>query len=359
MSQIKLAIIGQGRSGRDIHAANLMLLQDLYQIVAIVEPLQDRRERAAAEFGCATFADYRDLFGRTDIDLVVNATPSHLHVPITIDLLNHGFNVLVEKPMARHVAEIDAMVEAAEKAGRTLAVFQQSRYAPYFLKVREIIDSGDLGRIVQISIAFSSYARRWDWQCLQEYNGGNLLNTGPHPLDQALQLFGDDTEPHVTCFMDRANTFGDAEDYVKLLLHAPGHPVIDLEISSCSAYPCFTYQVQGTRGGLKGSMTHMDWKYFRENEAPGQQLVRTPLRKPDGTPAYCGEQLIWHEEAWDLSDEQKDLFRTIATAFYRRLHESLTRGLPLDIPPQQVRRQIAVIEECHRQNPLSRLAGQG
>ncbi|MDW7659590.1 MAG: Gfo/Idh/MocA family oxidoreductase, partial [Bacillota bacterium] len=184
------------------------------------------------------------------------------------------------------------------------------------------------------------------------------LNTGPHPLDQALQLFGDDVEPNVTCIMDRANTFGDAEDYVKLLLHAPGHPVIDLEISSCSAYPCFTYQVQGTRGGLKGSMTHMDWKYFREDEAPGQQLIRTPLKKPDGTPAYCGEQLTWHEEAWDLSDEQKDLFRTIATAFYRRLHESLTRGLPLDIPPQQVRRQIAVIEECHRQNPLSRLADQ-
>ncbi|MDW7658724.1 MAG: Gfo/Idh/MocA family oxidoreductase, partial [Bacillota bacterium] len=173
MSVIKLAILGQGRSGRDIHAANLMLLKDLFQVVAIVDPLPDRRERAAGEFGCETFADYRDLVGRTDIDLVVNATPSHLHVPITIDLLNHGFNVLVEKPMARHVAEVDAMVEAAKKAGRTLAVFQQSRYAPYFLKVREIIDSGDLGRIVQISIAFSGYARRWDWQCLQEYNGGN------------------------------------------------------------------------------------------------------------------------------------------------------------------------------------------
>ena len=356
MSIIKIAILGQGRSGRDIHAANLMLLKDLYQVVAVVDPLQDRRERAAAELGCETFADARELLTRKDIDLVVNATPSHLHVPMTLDLLDHGFNVLVEKPMARHVAEVDDMVAAAEKAGRTLAVFQQSRYAPYFQKVRDIIGSGDLGRVVQISIAFNGYARRWDWQCLQEYNGGSLLNTGPHPLDQALQLFGDDAEPHVTCFMDRANTFGDAEDYVKLLLHAPGHPVIDLEISSCCAYPSFTYQIQGTRGGLKGSMTHMDWKYFRAEEAPAQKLIRTPLEKPDGTPAYCGEQLTWHEQAWDLSVEQKDLFRTITTAFYRRLHESLVQGLPLDITPQQVRRQIAVIEECHRQNPLSRLA---
>ncbi len=358
MSRIKLAILGQGRSGRDIHAANLSLLKDLYEIVAVVDPLPDRRERAAAEIGCATYADYRELLGHKDIDLVVNATPSHLHVPVTLDLLSHGFNVLVEKPMARHVADVDAMIEAAQKAGRTLAIFQQSRFAPYFQKVQEIIGSGDLGRVVQISIAFNGYARRWDWQCIQDYNGGNLLNTGPHPLDQALVLFGDDVEPQVLCRMDRANTFGDAEDYVKLLLHAPGHPVIDLEISSCCAYPCFTYQVQGTRGGLKGSMTHIDWKYYRPEEAPPQQLIRTPLAKPDGTPAYCGETLTWHEKSWDVADENKDLFQTIATTFYRRLYQSLAEGAPLAITPQQVRRQIAVIEECHRQNPLSRLSGQ-
>jgi hypothetical protein len=49
---------------------------------------------------------------------------------------------------------------------------------------------------------------------------------------------------------------------------------------------------------------------------------------------------------------------TIATTFYRRLYQSLAEGAPLAITPQQVRRQIAVIEECHRQNPLSRLSGQ-
>lgn len=355
MSLIKLAILGQGRSGRDIHAANLMLLRDLYRIVAVVDPLPDRRKRAAEEFGCDTYDDYRELFHRTDLDLVVNATPSHLHAPITIDLLNHGFNVLVEKPMSRSVAEVDAMIEAAEKNNRILTVFQQSRYAPYFIKVREILDSGVLGRIIQISISFSGFSRRWDWQCLQSRNGGSLLNTGPHPLDQALQLFGEDAEPHVICFMDRANSYGDAEDYVKLLLHAQKHPVIDIEISSCNAYPCYTYLVQGTRGGLKGSMTHIDWKYFCEEEAPQQHLICTPLSHQDGTPAYCSEQLTWHEHAWDVPEEQKNLFETMAIAYYRRLYRTLTEGLPLDITPQQVRRQIAIIEECHRQNPLPRL----
>ena len=125
-----------------------------------------------------------------------------MHVPITLDCLNHGYHVLCEKPLARRAAEVDTLIAAAQENDKILAIFQQSRYAPAFRKLREVIDSGVLGRIVQISIAYNGFARRWDWQTLQEYNGGNLLNTGPHPVDQALQLFGTDIMPQVTCIMD-------------------------------------------------------------------------------------------------------------------------------------------------------------
>lgn len=66
-------------------------------------------------------------------------------------------------------------------------------------------------------------------------------------------------------------------------------PVIDVEISSCNAYPNYTYNVQGTRGGLQGSLTEMKWRYFKEEEAPEQHLIKTPLMKEDGSPAYCSE----------------------------------------------------------------------
>lgn len=355
MKQIKVAIIGQGRCGRDIHGAYLKT-DNRFKITAVVDLLADRRQRAEKEYGCKTFSDYRELFDRRDIDIVVNSTPSHLHYPITMDLLNHGFNVMCDKPMAGKASEVDDMMEAARKSGRLLAIFQQSRYAPYFQQVKKIIDSGILGRIVQISIAFNGFARRWDWQCIKEYNGGNLYNTGPHPLDQALQLLDAKEMPSVTCFMDRANTFGDAEDYVKLILKAAGRPVIDLEISSCCAYPCFTYNVQGTRGGLKGSMEHIDWKYFKPSEAPKQHLLRTPLMHEDGTPAYCSEKLKWYEESWDVPIEEKDLFSTISGKFYNMLYDVMTKGAPLEITPEQVRQQIAVIEEAHRQNPLSHIS---
>lgn len=355
MRKIRVAILGQGRSGHDIHGLALSKLQDKYIIAAVVDPMEDRRKRASQEYSCDVYDNYRSLFGRKDLDIVINATPSHLHVPITLDLLQNSFNVLCEKPAARKAEEVDLLISESKRTGKLLAFFQQSRFAPYFRQVKAVIDSGVLGRIVQISIAFNGFARRWDWQNSQAYNGGNLLNTGPHPLDQALQFFGTDMMPDVKCVMDRANCFGDAEDYVKLLLTGPGRPVIDLEISSCSAFPCFTYNVQGTKGGLKGSMEHIDWKYFKPEEAPEQKLVMTPLCKADGSPAYCSEELKWYEESWDVPSDQADLFSTISGRYYEMLYNCIVNGAPLEIKPEEVRLQIAVIEECHRQNPLSRI----
>ena len=60
-------------------------------------------------------------------------------------------------------------MEAAEKSGKLLAVYQQSRFAPYYRQVKKVVDSGVLGRIVQVSIAFNGFARRWDWQCIQDF----------------------------------------------------------------------------------------------------------------------------------------------------------------------------------------------
>jgi len=352
MEELKVAIIGQGRSGRDIHGASLAKMSDKYKIIAVVDELESRRKRAEQEYGCVTYDDYSALFQRDDLDLIVNAMPSQFHFPVTLDCLTHGFNVLCEKPLSRRVQEVDLLIKASEKYGKILAIFQQSRFSPAFIQLREVIKSGVLGRIVQVSIAYNGFSRRWDWQTFKERNGGNLLNTGPHPLDQALQLFGTDDMPNVTCVMDSANSFGDAEDYVKIILRKIGHPTIDLEISSCCAYPGFTYNVQGVLGGLRGSQSNLEWKFFRPDEAPEQHLIREPLQTAEGTPAYCSEQLRWYEESWDLPKERgQDLFDTMAGAYYTMLYKTIVIGEELVVTPQQVRQQIAVIEKCFQQNP--------
>ncbi|MCL1793454.1 MAG: Gfo/Idh/MocA family oxidoreductase [Oscillospiraceae bacterium] len=365
MKQIRVAILGQGRSGRDIHAATLRHMEDKYKIAAIVEPLEKRRDRAKKEYGCALYSDYTELFGKSsEIDLVVNAAPSHFHVPVTLDLLNHGFNVLCEKPLAKTAAEVDQMIDAAKKNNRLLAVFQQSRFLEAYKKIKQILDSGELGRIVQMSFRYNGFARRWDWQTLQEYNAGSLYNTGPHPVDQILWLLDYEGMPEVTCYMDRVNTFGDAEDYVKLLMKAPGKPVVDLEISSCDPYPKFTYSIQAQYGGLCGDTSHIDYKCYIKETAPAQKLTREPIEHSDGTPAYCNEKLEWAEKSWNINDSAENLGSSYvpgappadpAKNFYLMLYEHMENNAPLEVTPEQVRLQIAIMDECHRQNPMNRL----
>ncbi|RKN80534.1 Gfo/Idh/MocA family protein [Paenibacillus ginsengarvi] len=349
---LKVGIIGQGRSGRHIHGNQLLKMKEHYEITAIADSIEERQQIAKREYGCNAYHTWQEMIENEKLDLVVNAAPSHLHFEISMQVLDRGVNVLCEKPLAKTVEEVNQLIEKSKKSNKTLAVFQNARFQPAFIQIRKIIESGILGRIIQIDFTNNVFARRWDWQTLQNSNGGNLMNTGSHPLDQALQLFGADVMPEVTCIMDRANTFGDAEDYVKLILRGPGRPTIDLEISSCSAYPRHPFIVQGANGGLYGSSQHLEWKYFIPEEAPPRQLIREPLFDQNGNPAYCSETLNWYKGSWDIttcSDSMTSI--SMEKNLYSMLYQTLVNGVPFEITPQQVRQQMMVIEECRRQNP--------
>ena len=350
MKKLRVAIIGQGRSGRNIHGHFFRSEENTkYEVVAVVDRLEKRRVRAREEYGCDVYADHRELYGRTDIDLVINCTYSHLHYPVTMDLLTHGFNVVVEKPFSAHAEECDAMIRAAKENNVMLCIFQQSHFAPYYQRIHEIIESGVLGRLVQVSIHFSGFARRWDWQCSQRYYGGCLRNTGPHPMEQALDILDCDEMPTVVSRLDNANCFGDAEDYCKILLLMPGKPVIDVEISSCDAYSDYTYNIQGTRGSLRATLTHIEYQYFCENEAAKQKLILDSLENEQGEPVYCRETLNWHKVEENLDGTAFDVGTKL---YYDMIYDHLVNGAELVIKPEKIRQQIAVMEEVHRQNPM-------
>ena len=142
MKKLNIAIIGQGRSGRNIHGSYFKSETNKnFNVVAVVELDPERRERALKEYpGCTVYSDYRELFVRDDIDVVVNATFSELHYPIGLDLVKHGFNVVQEKPMARNRYECDNLINEAKRAGVMLAVFQQSLFAPIYTNAKNIIE---------------------------------------------------------------------------------------------------------------------------------------------------------------------------------------------------------------------------
>lgn len=341
--KIRVGIAGLGRSGWDIHARLLAELPDLYQVVAVLDADDGRREEAVERFDCLAYTEYGDLLADGAVELVVVALPSFLHADGSIQALAAGKHVVCEKPMATSLPDADRMVAAAEQSDRVLTIFQQRRYNPEFVKVREVINSGILGRIVQIRLTESKFGRRWDWQTLKKYGGGTLNNTGPHFLDQALQLFGP-AEPHILCHLDRTLTLGDADDHLKLVLRAEGAPTIDIEISSCDAYPEETWHVMGTLGGLRGSTRKLEWKWVDPATMPPRELDE----RPTPNRSYNRDELTWQEDSWELEGSAV----TAHLGFYRDLYETIRHGAPLVITPESVRRVIWLQEECHRLSPV-------
>jgi predicted dehydrogenase len=349
---LRVGIAGQGRSGYDIHARWLREAAEQYRIVAVADVLPERRAQAKKEFSCRTYRTYQELARDREVDVFVNATPSCLHPKATICALRAGRHVVCEKPAATSVADFDAMVAAARKRGRVLAPFQNSRFYPFLEKIEEVIASGVLGRILHVRIVASSFARRWDWQTRQKLWGGNLNNTGPHPLDHAVVLFGPQT-PQVFCrMMSEVGSFGDADDFCALTLHGPDSPVVEVEVSSYRAYAANDqYVVCGQYGGLAGGHWGLRWKWYDRAKAPKQKLMSGWSRDRE----YCREELPWQEETWAPPRTEQTGFQLLSQRFYNNVHDVITRGAELVVTHDQVRRQIAVLEECHRQNPLPNL----
>ncbi len=358
---IRVGIAGQGRSGYNIHARCLRNKTDKYKIVAVADQLAERRRDAENEFGARAYDDYSDLLRAGEFDLFINALPSFLHVPATIQALKAGYNVVCEKPMAKTVAEFDKMAAAAAKFGRLLLPFQNSRLQPFFDKILEIVGSGILGEIIYVRSNWSHFCRRWDWQTFQKNMGGALFNTGPHAIDQALMLFPFDVKPKVFCRMECKNRMGgDANDFCALTIYGRNAPTMEINISQYQAYPETRYSISGTFGGLSGNEMELRWKYYDPQKAPKQKF----WKQWSVNRGYPQETLPWVEKSWQIKpDEAKQAvgytlrsFPSGPERFYDNIYNAMNGQEKLLITLPQVRRQIMILEEAHRQNKFPRKA---
>ncbi len=353
MKKIRVAIIGQGRSGKQIHGTYYKSQNNKYfEVAYVVEFDESFRARAEKDYpGCTALSDYTELFGKKDIDLVVNASYSEMHYPITLDLLNHGFNVMVEKPFGPTRYACDNLIRAAKENNVKLAVFQQTNLAPFFVFTKELINSGRLGNIKQIDITYNGFARRWDWQTLQKKLAGSLYNTGPHPIGMALAFL--DFDENIRLEFSRLDstplTSGDADDYAKLILSAPGKPVVDVEICSTDAYAADTLKIQGDRGTYKCTPYGYEMTYIVDGENEERPAIEPSIRSAENEPIYCSEKLIKHTESGKFEGTAFD----VGTArLYENLYKTLIGEEEFYYPVEQIARIVGIIEKAHADNPL-------
>jgi predicted dehydrogenase len=336
---IKVGVVGLGRAGWNIHV-DRMRGDDRFQVAAVSDLQEERRQEAANEFGCATFNSIDELLKDADCDVVVVASQSADHAPHTIAALQSGRHVIVEKPMSLDVAEADQMIQAAQQAGKKLFVHQNYRYHPDVRHIQEIISSGLLGRVFEIRLRALSFRRRNDWQTLQKYGGGNLNNTCPHFIDASLLLL---ESPVQRLFTDLQLTtdVGDADDHTKIVFKGENGRVIDLEVSTSCAFTEPKWTVLGTAGTLRSDGQTSEIKYFDPAEL---QPLEVTEAAPEGRKYGNEDVLPWKEETRPSAGE-------VPTDFYDNVYSVLRANGKMDITPEEVREVMRVIETAHRENP--------
>ena len=136
---LRVAVIGVGHLGR--HHARILSSLPGAELVGVVDKIQARADAVAQAVGrdanARPLTDYRDLLGQ--VDAVTVAVPTALHHEIALPFLAAGIPVLVEKPMARSLAEADAMIDAAAKADALLAVGHTERFNPAVEAARPLL----------------------------------------------------------------------------------------------------------------------------------------------------------------------------------------------------------------------------
>ena len=194
MTRLRVAVVGPGRIAR-AHLAAIRNGADLAELAVIVGlPHEAERTRAlASEFGAtASSSDLDDVLADPSIDAVVLTVPNHLHCEIAVRALEAGKHVLVEKPLANTIEEVDDMMWAAEANGRVLMCAQCRRFFPGAGEAKRRMP--ELGRPVDIVHVLGVHVEtaQADWWRSAEKTGGLALGlNGPHVIDTILWLVGE------------------------------------------------------------------------------------------------------------------------------------------------------------------------
>ena len=191
MHKIRFAIIGCGRIAERhaIHASNYG------ELIAVCDILPEKANALAKKYNAQAFFSIEDFLQKQLIlDVVVVCTPNGLHATHSIQSLQAGYHVLVEKPMAISVADFEAMIHTAEKSGKQLFTVKQNRFNPSVMALKKAIDQNQVGEIYSFQLSCfwnrpaAYYKNSWHGTAL---DGGVLYTQFSHFIDLLFWLFGE------------------------------------------------------------------------------------------------------------------------------------------------------------------------
>lgn len=183
---LKAVIAGCGFISKKKHIPAFLKLKNKVNLVAVCDLSIDAASEAARQFGVRNhYSDFLEMLRIEQPDIVDICTPPQTHAKLTVEALNCGANVILEKPMAPNISDCDLMIDAALKNKKALGVIHNQIFNPAFTKARSILLRGDIGGFLGLQIFLSTptdYMTSIEGHWSHKLPGGVLGETGPHSV---------------------------------------------------------------------------------------------------------------------------------------------------------------------------------
>ena len=324
--RLRHVVIGAGAGIFKLHQDGLAL--PTAELVGVADVNPAARERLEAETGAPFYTDHKRMLAELKPDVAVVITPHPFHASLAIDCLEAGCHVLVEKPIAVQASEADAMIAAAKKADRLLAVNFQQRLRPEAVALRKLLDEGRLGDIqhVEMSATWTRtalYFQNAGWRGTWKGEGGGvLMNQAPHNMDLLCYLVG---QPQNVVAWTRTLIHDiETEDTVQAMLEWANGATGSFHVSTSQAGKPFWFEIIGAKGIVQWDAKGIELQLFEPD-------VRTHIAESDQM--YASPAV--HAATVELPET-----RGHHEAIYRNLHDAILNGAPLVAPGDEAAQSL-------------------
>jgi predicted dehydrogenase len=341
MAEINVAVIGFGLAGRVFHAPFVNAVPGL-KLDAIVQRKGDEAQKAYPN--ARILRSFDDAINDSTIDLIVVGTPNETHHSLAKQALTAGKHVVIDKPFSATSAEARELIDIATQNKLIVAPFHNRRWDGDFKTVRQIIASGELGRLSTFESHFDRFRplpREGTWKEAGNDANGMLFDLGPHLVDQVIGLFGAPQSITASVRKDRDKT--EIEDAFDITLHYPKMEAL-CRATMLAADPAPRFLVHGTKGSFR--------KFGLDPQEPA--LVAGSTVPPVGDPR---DWLSEPEAAWGTLTIAPDpavpgtlVQKTVKTVpgdyrdYYANVRDAILGTAPLAVSSEDGYRVIRLLE---------------
>ena len=245
MNKKKVAVVGYGGMG-GWHTRHL-LESDVAELAGIWD-IDEKRRELANERGIHVYKSLEDVLSDESVDIVTIAVPNECHLPISVQAMEAGKNVISEKPVCLDHLELEKMIEASRRTGKLFTVHQNRRWDCDYLMMKQVYASGELGDVFGIESRIQgSRGIPGDWRGHKEHGGGMMLDWGVHLIDQMLGIVYDRKIEKIYCRFDHITNY-EVDDGFKLDLYFENELTARIEVGTSHFISMPRFYMTGTNG---------------------------------------------------------------------------------------------------------------